>query len=405
MKLIDLLESLNLDVDKKLLKKLNTFKIKWMTRNSEGKGAQHIDFLASDLVGVYPIMFSKDNVDDLFDILDVDYNTFKKAIKNVDDINPEFRNITEPVYLILLYVLYKINTGSFSNKAKEEYGYSIMSLFIYKMLSSILNHYYGNYNVTMNHALMVRENLHGNSLLARYGSWNNIVRHFSSSVMEDDGLHGKSLRKRFKIDELLYIITNIKTSINSFVYNSNMTLLNIKDAGSKHTLNSTYKEGEDGVMLQDHKNIHQDLMRSSKLLLATGDFYSNSVIEILYGTYVGLNKEDLINGIKVVELLYNDKPSEVNDIFDLLFETTIQYLYIDKQHPPYSRHIVKTIEYLKNYYTSSRVSDKRLVVVKDYMKKHMKKELKKNNRRSIAIANTVMVYIFILANIELTRHK
>jgi len=402
MKLIELLDSLEIRVDRKLLKELHLFRIQWMTKNEENR--QHIDFLSSDLVGVYPILFSTTDVNDLFSILDVDVRTFKKDIKKVSDINPEFRNITEPVYIIMLYIMYKVNIGSFPKKTVEESRTDLVNIFIYKMVSSILNHYYGNYNVSMNHALLTREALHGNSLLSKLGSWDNVIQHFTKAITEE-GLHDKRLRKKFKTDDLTYIISNTKTSINSFVYNSNLILLNIKDGDTGHTLNKSYAEGDDGAILQDHKNIHKDLMRVSSLLLATGDFRNDDVLEILFSTYIGLNREDLVNAINLIKELHDEDPMKIKKIFDLLFETTISYLYIDKLHPPYTRNLVKTIEYLKHYYTSSRIKDKRLKEVKVFMQKVMKERLHKNNRRSVAISNTLMIYIFTVANIHLHKYK
>jgi len=403
MKLIQLLDKQNIDINNKLLKELSTFKIKWMVRNKKGF-AEHIDFLSSDLIGVYPVMFSKDDVLELFDILDIDYKALKKDIKRVSDINPEFRNITEPVYVIMLYIMYRVNIGKFSTKVKEEMRVVLVNIFIYKMVSSILHHYYGNYNVDMNNAILTREKLHGNSLLSKLGSWNNVINHFTIAITED-GLHSKRLRKNFKTNDLTYIISNTKTSINSFVYNSNLILLHIKEDESNHTLNKSYAEGSDGAIMQDHKNIHKELMRVSSLLLATGDFRNNDVIDILYTTYLGLDRRDLVNGIEIIEELHRSDTKELNNIIDLLFETTIYYLYIDKLHPPYTRSILQTISYLKNYYTSSRVKDKRLTKVKKYITKAMKKRITSNNRRSTGIANTVMVYIFILGNIELHSYK
>ena len=404
MKLIELLDDLGIDVNTRLLKELKMFRIRWITRNREGI-AEHIDFLSSDLVGVYPVMFSKDDIEEIFDILGIDGKTFRKDLKKVEDINPEFKNITEPIYVLMLYIMFKIHTGKFSNKLKEEMIVMTTRIVVYKMVSSILHHYYGNYNVSMSHALLTRERLHGNSLLSKLGSWDRVIQNFTKAVTEDDGLHGKRLRNKFKVDDLTYIISNTKTGINSFVFNSNMVLLTVKDSDSSHSLNKAYTEGDDGAIMQDHKNIHFDLMRVSKLLLATGDFKNNDVIEILFSTYIGLNKDDLINGVNIVIDLHNEDPQKMGEILNLLFETTIFYLYIDKLHPPYNRNVIKIIEYLKNYYTSSRVRDKRLTEVKEFMQDVMQKRLKYNNRRSIAISNTVMVYMFILGNLELHAYR
>jgi len=404
MKLLELLESMNIKADRDTYNKLKKFRINWITRNKKDS-SEHIDFLSTDLVGVYPILFSKDDADDIFDILDVDGRSFKKDLKKVSDINPEFKNITEPVYVLMLYVMYEFNNSKLPNKIKDDARVICVNIFIYKMLSSILNHYYGNYNVSMSDATLTREAMHGNSLLVKYGSWNGVIKHFTEVITEDKGLHGKRLRNKFKTDDLTYVISNTKTSINSFVLNSNMVLLSMKDSDGTHKSAKAYIDGGETIILQDHKNIHLDLTRTARLLLATGDFYNPDVLEVLFTTYVGINKENLIAGIRVIEELYENDPKELLEIVDLLFETTIYYLYLDKLHPPYSRNIVKIIEYLKNYYTSSRVSDKRLTTVKTYMNKHMKKNIKRNTRRTVAISNTVMVYIFILTNIELHVYK
>jgi len=405
MKLIQLLESLDIKADKDLLEKLKRFRLDWITRDKKDS-AEHIDFLSTDLVGVYPVLFSKTDVETIYDILNVEGKSFKKDVKKLSDINPEFKNITEPVYILMLYVMYLFNIGKASKAVKEEARNITMSILLFKMVSSILNHYYREYNVSINDASLTRERMHGNNLFVRYGSWNNVIKHFAEAVTDEKGLHGKRLRKNFKVDDITYIISNTKTSINSFVFNSNLVYLNVKEGDSTHSTTKAFLEGDDAAILQDHKNIHLDLTRAYRLILATGDFYNNDVVEVLFSTYVGLKKDDLINGIKVIEELFvSDESKELLAILDLLFETTIHTLYIDKLHPPYSRNIVKIIEYLKNYYTSSRVSDKRLIEVKDYLKKHMKTKLKRNSRRSVAIANTVMVYCFILTNIELRSYN
>jgi hypothetical protein len=387
------------EITPKRLKELESFSFAWMTKSNT-----IIDFLSSDLVGVHEIRFTKDDEYYLYSILDIDPKDFTKAVLKAKDVNKDFKTVSNPLYILLTYIIHILKTDKrFTNT--ESIERAIGRILIFKMLSSSIYNFFPR-PLDLDIAVTLSSSLSHKTLIKQHENWIGVIDHLVDAIVLKDGVHFKRVQD-FTIEDIILILSNYKTRINSLLKIFYKHINKIIDTDGSRDRLDMYINTPDGDMLRDTKDIHRQLYNVSKtLLLDKQSFVNKDLLRIVEDVYPRTPTKLIKETIQMIPDVYHKHDKELDEVVSELIRLSIHYLYIDKMHPPYStsKNIIKLITYLKFYYTNSKVVDPKLTEIKATLRNLVKKHVKiKTQWKIVNMTNILMIYIFVLANLRL--HK
>ncbi len=387
----------HLRYDKKLYAKLKKFRLRWMN-----KSETHIDFLSSNLIGVHPIRFTKEDEREFFDdLLDVDEKDLEKAFFKLDDIYKERKVTSNVFYLTIVCLMHEFIMTPASDDNKNLILTELYLIFSYKVFSSLISHRFG-YNLDEDTAHAVFESLSNRYLIKSKGSWEAVFEYRARDVLLKDGLHVKKLTNLTAMNATL-VISDLQGRLRSIV-NEQVTIVyelkeeNIKRVSS--SLNSMDSEGND--VISEVTNLNHDYYTFIKHIVhRKEDFIKDDLIEICSEMFKNLKVKEFRKTLDYLCDLSIDDPTTVNDILDTTLKASINYLYVTKMYPPYDKRITSVIRLLRGYWSSSKVSDKHLLEVKEKMKDITKKGTGRSSKWLLVNISLVLpIYIFIRAIVK-----
>jgi len=400
MKLKEILDGLELDIDIRVLKKLHKFKYGWMAASKE-----NVDFMATHLLGTNRIILTRSQEANLIAIFKLDINELGRKLKKASDVNQDFRVASNATYTLLTYIAYRIWNSDLTDKDKVRYGTVAIELMLIKMFTSVYQTYYVPL-MDKDMAATLYNNMSNKFLLKRDGinNMSDVLRHFASSVIDKDGLHHIALKK-WDIKEFTYILTDLKTRINSMNKEYYGLYNKVKAQDIKQGIEEYFTEIEGKAVIKDignHNRLLYSTMRDT--LMSERLLIDNGIIEATLDIYKDDGKKDMVHILTKLHKAYTDDFEKTDNMITMLLETTVSYLYVSKKHPPYSRNVLTIVGYLKNYYTSSRIKDERLKDSKEMFVAFVKKHSGIGTGwKQVRLVNTLMIYLFILVNFKLDK--
>ena len=400
MKLKDILDGLDIVIDIKTLKKLKDFKYAWMSSSKE-----NMDFMATHLLGTNRILLTKAQEANLMAIFGLDISELTSKLKRASDVNQDFKVASNATYIFLNYLAFRIWNSKLTDNDKKKYSTIAIELMVIKMFTSVYHTYYAQL-MDKQTAVTLYNNMSNKFLLKQkdINTMSDVITYFANAVISKDGIHHIMLKK-WDTKEFLYVLTNLKTRVNS-MNKEYYTLYNkVKAKDIKQGIESYFTEIEGKEVMRDLNNHNVKLFSTMRdVMLSKRILVDNDIIEAMLDVYKDVGKRDMVHILIELHEVYKSDYENTNKMITALLETSVSYLYVSKKHPPYSRNILTVVSYLKNYYTSSRIKDERLKLAKeaftDFVKKHsgIKTEWKQ-----VRLANTLMIYLFVLVNLRLDR--
>jgi len=383
-----------LQLDRKLLKRLYIFRTQWMYRDEN-----HINFLSTNLIGVYPISFTKQDEEVLYEMFEVDISELRNDLYTLEDIHADRHVSSNPLYLLFLYLMHVVYESKMSKHDKEKYLFELYYIISIKILTSLMSYYYKD-PLGKDVAMAAYERLSKKFLIKQTGSWMKLIEAKVEDVMYPRGVHAKRL-KRFKTLDATYAIADIQGKYRSIVKELTRVVyevIELHESREMRSILSTNDEGKEELLDITHQNaIYHQAVKD--VIYKEHEFVNDDYIRIMKELYKNLHDKELRITLEYMTKHYTEEKALIDKLIDHSLNANISYLYLSKLYPPYDKSIIAVIKFLRGFWINSKVKDKDNKEFKRLCKELVIKATKrKTNSIVVTIVVAIAIYIMLIAN-------
>jgi hypothetical protein len=377
--------------DKAFLKKVLYTVIEFETRNEE-----HVNFLGSNLLGMYKIKHLKsDDEKWLEEVIDIpEWGTLEDEFHDLDSVEKKFLvagNVQNASYPYIAHRL--LTSPSLSKEEQQKGGIAVFKLFHYKFLASLINYFFP-YQTQEAVALALYESLSKKSLLKRYHTWGRLVEARSIDSISPDGIHYNTL-KNFTPDKgILYVVTDTQSRIREVVKKLNMEYRRLKDEDSRIVSESKYMSNDEGEhVLKDYENKAESLIRETLAVMRDkNDFIRNELVEQTLKLINTADKRYLLIALGAIsEAMSTKQGVSIPQAIEGLVVHIQEYRRVV---PKGENNIISLVIKLRNMYRSSQLTNPDIVFFKNTLEEIVGKALKNKSSGIIAASRiAAMMYV------------
>jgi len=380
----------HLEIDKEFAKIVRVFRLSWMSKGD------HALFFSGTLLGTHKVVFSHEDEYDLTTrIFGCDIRDIQKKLNNLDDIDPSHSVASNPIYLILVYLIYKTKHSKLSNGDKEELIVNLGLIMLYKMLTSLLSRRFGDYQLDESIAKIAYERLTNKYLSKKFDSWQELLEYYAEELVHNNTVEKKF--DKFNTTNATLIVSGVQTKLRGVINNLYSIIIDIRDSKSSMLTIAHTSDTEGGETIDA---INNDIETTINLIISKA--YDKSFVnDDLLKTFIYfLPKPKQVKYLK--QIIEHVSASIVNDdketIKFLEDSVKITLRYINNKHNGTLPDIETLFISSKNYYSNSRVAPRDAVLLKEYATNLMKKVTGKRTKHLVSLVGVLaIVYIFMLA--------
>lgn len=240
-------ECSHLTIDKKLLKRIAAYRNAFLNRNED-----HVAFFGGNLLGVNPIRYRATDMAAWFDdVLEADDVSIKRRVHSLPNIEPKFIVSSDVTNLSCLWLVNAIHVSPhLSAKEKEDGMCEVLLILHYKLLSSIMSHYF-RYPADKEVATATYAALSKKYALKTHGSWSGLLNARARDIISRGSIHYKSVDK-FEDDlAIVYMINDIQGRIREVVKKMMAVFYIIREQDAKITTTSSTVAIDGEVIIRD----------------------------------------------------------------------------------------------------------------------------------------------------------
>jgi hypothetical protein len=265
-----------LDVNSNLLKAIRQYDTGFITKNTD-----HVSFMGSALIGVFPVRWTEADRDQwLDDILFADEVGLEDDIALLPSIDVSRRVQSDVVNLSFIYLLYRIqNSKSIMESDKKEGMISVLRIMHYKFISSLLSHYFP-YPTDEGIAKATYEQLSMKFDIKRHGSWGALITARAYEIL--NGIHRDTYRYMRDDKSVLYMVTDIQTRIREVVKAQTKVFYAVKENNGRIVTTSSVMQIDEGIAIRDTQRTFSKYSRYLKDIASKpNDFIRKDLVDIV----------------------------------------------------------------------------------------------------------------------------
>jgi hypothetical protein len=364
---------------------LKGFRLSWAQKSDD-----YIEFLGNNLTGVYPIRFSQQDEDLLYELYGLNQKEFQSEIYKVKGVDKNMRTISNSTFILLLYTAHKFTISkSLPEKIKEDAVRECYYIFIYKVISS-RTAYYFKYNIDVSIAKAINERMTNKYLIKRFNSWQEVFEYKALDILSK-GIHYQRM-KNFDVNDSGRIISDLYTKMNDIFKNNYAVFMEVKDANDRIYSSSLIKQGEDGEKIGDITNRSDTYSTYIKTIISNQvDFINLELLELVVSTLKNISLNDTNELLQEISKINH---IELDPYIDKIFVASIEYLIRKKLNKDFIKNLYIIISTLGAYWKSSNFKQKECKEVKKYFFEFTKKNIKRKNK-TIIVNSTIAIIIYI----------
>lgn len=231
---------------------LRKFVYGFATRNSD-----HTEFFGSPYLGTHRILFkTSDRVTFFRDIIDVDEVKLKDHLIKTKWINKDFKVSSDAFNLSIVYLMHRVENSALSKSIKNEALINLVMLFHYRILTSIMNHYFS-YLVKHSVAVTTYNKLSMKFDIKRYGSWTNLFKARGEFIIDPKlGIHYNTFKNMDNDKGIVYMVNDMESRLKGVVNDYTKVLYTVKDSVD-------LVETDSGLAVVDNEVIIKDVQKQS----------------------------------------------------------------------------------------------------------------------------------------------
>ena len=384
-----------LNVNKKLIKDLKSFRLDWCTKDSD-----YIDFLGSNLLGVHSIAFSVlDDTKLMTTIFKIhDYRELQKEIWLTTGIEKEYKIGSNIIYNVLMYTAYLfVNDKSLSEKEKNAGIRELCLIMQYKQFSSVYNHSF-KWKPTEAIANAVYNKLSHKFIIKRLNNWQEVFEFRADSCINDKELNYGRLRK-YNSETAIRLITDIQIKLKEQIKHIYGVLDKITKANDYVIQeSSTFIGGDnnDEQMNDVTNNIGAYIVNMKSIAFIPNDFISNEIINIVASLFKNMDRTLVYTFLRYMTDSDHVNTHKLTSNIESILVITFRYLQQNNINIENRETIPQALLLVKNFWSASKVKDAKMDDIKtDIVSDAFKCTGKRTGHVLVTISLSYIVYIFL----------
>ena len=385
--------------DRMFLRKVVETVLEFETRNEE-----HINFLGSNLLGVYKIKYvtaDEDHwIDEVIDL--VDWGEMEDEVHDLDGVDKSFFVAGSVLNMSYAYLAHRFYTSSMLSKDDQEKGAgACIKLLHYKFLASVTNHFFP-FKTQESIALALYESLTRKSLLKRYHTWGRLVDARVADTVGTSSIHNKTLTNFSPDKSVLYLITDISSRIREIIKKLNRDYRKLRDEDARITSESKYVTIDGDKTLKNFENKAQSIIRDfNDIVKDRINFIRDALVEQTLKLVPTADKRYLIQSLELLSLLANGKQRK--DI-ELMVERLVIHIQeyiksVDKK----DANLIGLVVKFRNMYRSSQLTNEDIIYARKIVSDVVDKALK-NKSSGIVSSTRISTLLYITLRILTIEH-
>lgn len=291
------------------------------------KDNDHTEFFGSPYLGTHRILFkTSDRVTFFRDIIDVDEVRLRDELIKTKWINKDFKVSSEAFNLSIIYLMHRVYISDLPKNVKEDALINLVMLFHYRIMTSIMNHYFG-YLVKPSVAITAYNKLSLKFDIKKYGSWTDLFKARGEFIIDArTGIHYEAFTKMDNDKKIVYMVNDMESRLKGVINDYTKVLYEIKDSVD-------LVETDSGLALLDGELNIKDVQKRetkyknyiSNVLMSTNSFYKQELITFAVKAIPRTDEDKLEDIIKNFPSQYAHAKGEqyrefVDDVTTHLFE-------------------------------------------------------------------------------------
>lgn len=379
--------------DQTLVNKIKVFKLTWTSKTDD-----YIDFISSPLIGVYRVRFSTRDETEFFNtVLKANLEDFQYTIDRSNIIPKNYKVAKNAFNVMGMYLVHKFYSMPWEKEYMEKAISEVYNIIALRMLGSIFSNFFP-YDVDMNIAQTVYQNLSDKYMIKKEGSWERVLNNMGT-LLYPNNIHSGRF-KSFTGDDYIRIINDINTRLRSVVKNyasAIYLLVNSPSKDSKIGTTSMLQQGEEGESIRDLTvgvNKRVDYVRM--IIPSPNDFIVDSKIKLIC-TIMGNVKFDKLKDTLYYISQNNAFPKQGEiDFISVSIKQSMAYLQARGFDVDINKRVIEVLKTLKRYYSASKVKVVDIIKTKDYLDNVVRVALRNSKGWLPApIVISVILYIFL----------
>ncbi|MCK9234828.1 MAG: hypothetical protein M0R77_00770 [Gammaproteobacteria bacterium] len=379
--------------DDNLLKKVNAFRIGFLTRNEE-----HIKFFGGNLTGVEVVRFTPSDADYWTDqILGVSETLLTNELRKLPTIIPSFKVSSDTLNNSFIWMMHKFLTSSKLSKEKQRAGaFEVAMVMNYRYLTSRLwNHF--RYPADPEVAAATYAALSRKFALKQYGNWTKTLEARSSDIIDPRGIHYKKILTMDDDIEVRKMINDTQLRIRSMIKNIVNVHFRLHAQGVKMTSSASVMEHEGEMILKDQVGGYSQYYRYLLDIISDKrSFVKPMLTNVIIKAMSTMPEKQFY--VTLNWLSDNSKKAQYEErISKLITDITIHafnYLYSKRNTFSNTNDIGNAISSLKGAYSSSRTTDPLLISIREQTEELVAIATNTRHKGNIASVRTgVLLYI------------
>lgn len=265
----------HLRIDTRWVSNLRRFVYGFATRDND-----HAEFFGSPYLGTKRILFkTSDRVFFFTDIIDVDEVKLRDELIKTKWVNKDFIVSSDAFNLSITYLMHKVYISDLSQSMKHEALVNLIVLFHYRMMTSIMNHYFG-YLVKPNVAITAYNKLSMKYDIKRYGSWTALFKARAEFIIDPKkGIHYETFTKYDDDKKIVYMVNDIASRLKGVVNDYTKVLYEIKDSVELVETESGLAVLDGEMNIKDvQKNVTKYKNYIANVIAGDGGFYKDALV-------------------------------------------------------------------------------------------------------------------------------
>lgn len=332
------------------------------------KNDDHIAFFGTGLLGVYPVRWTDDERNWMFDeIFQVDERELREAILALRDGNdprrpliPEdFHVLSDVLNHLLCYAVYRLRKSDLSTKLIQEGSEDCIRLLHYKHLTSLLSNYFP-YPADLSVAKATYEQASLRFEIKREGNWGRLLDRKAEHITSKDGLHNRTFDTYSPDDACLYVVSDIQTRIRGVLKDYVQLFYEVRDSGARVTTTSSVMELEEGVVVKDVRRTYSEFTRYlERITPDASDFIRKELQAVVEEVMPSMDPRAFGATLEYVTQNYLDgRRKYVKEFIDETLLYTIEFIVSKRLK---TTDLAGITERLKAVYMGSRVNESRIL--------------------------------------------
>lgn len=359
------------------------------------KTEDHVRFFGGNLTGVHIVRFtSADKNDWISEGLEYSEYDIRKAITSLPTVDASWVRATDIINLSSLYLAHAIFKSNLSPKQKEEGMIDILLLMHYKLISSLMAHYF-KYPADEQTAVATYAALSKKYALKVHGTWGAVLRERCRDIISTNSIHYKTLERFDDDDAIVYMITDIQGRLRNMVKNLYVVFEMVRTQNAKILTVGGTVELDGKMVVRDISNNYTPYRRYlSEIVLDTPRFVKPELIEIITSVMSTMSEAMLTGSLNYISEQAKENNKVVNEFLDEILLHAFEYLSTDSRAREKFKDIPALISRLRGLYMASRSSDPALLKLRNTGEKLIRKAVQSKNPSMLAAVRTgVLLYV------------